>query len=149
MTKFHHELRKAVAENLKHQHRWTEVDMASSETGNETGNETETEDHHQLIRGLPPHRVYTHPDEQVEALELQRLTGQRPQLAPEYEWVLALHVDESISVRVLASIFDTIPVGEQEAHPQRAKHILVAVVHSDSTIVYYVMHDGLVKPRQN
>jgi len=27
--------------------------------------------------------------------------------------------------------------------------VLLATLHDDSTVVYYVMHDGIVKPRQN
>jgi tRNA-splicing endonuclease subunit Sen15 len=150
MTQFRSEVREAVLENLKYQHSWTELEVATTETP------------HQLISGLPPHRIYIHPDEQVEALEIQRRTGQRPRQEAEYEWVLPLHVDETVSICTLASIFDSITTHPRDvpAVPlatgmsdwtgaRRGKRILVAVVHSDSTIVYYVMHDGMVKPRQN
>ena len=29
------------------------------------------------------------------------------------------------------------------------KRVLLATVNDDSTIVYYIVHDGIVKPRQN
>lgn len=29
------------------------------------------------------------------------------------------------------------------------KRVLLATVEEDSTVVYYVVHDGIVKPRQN
>ena len=29
------------------------------------------------------------------------------------------------------------------------KRVLLAAVDDDSTVVYYIVHDGLVKPRQN
>ena len=29
------------------------------------------------------------------------------------------------------------------------KRLLLAILDDDSTIVYYIVHDGLVKPRQN
>ena len=53
---------------------------------------------------------------------------------------------------------DTIPpmeyegsgsVGEKWAGRKRQKRVLLATLHDDSTVVYYVMHDGIVKPRQN
>ncbi|KAF4891052.1 putative tRNA-splicing endonuclease subunit tsp-1 [Colletotrichum fructicola] len=31
----------------------------------------------------------------------------------------------------------------------RRKRLLLAVVHDDSTVSYYLMHEGIVKPRQN
>ena len=34
--------------------------------------------------------------------------------------------------------------------PRRGgKRVLLATVGEDSTVVYYIMHDGIVKPRQN
>jgi len=150
MAQFRSEIREAVLENLRHHQSWTELQVASTKTS------------HHLISGLPPHRIYVHPDEQVEALEVQRRTGQRPQQKAEYEWVLPFHADESVTMNTLATIFDSI-----SAHPRglpvepltpglsdwtgarRGKRILMAVVHGDSTIVYYVLHDGMVKPRQN
>jgi tRNA-splicing endonuclease subunit Sen15, fungi type len=150
MTQFRGDVRRAVLENLQHQHSWAELEVAATET------------RHSLISGFPPHRIYVHPDEQVEALEIQRRTGQRPQQEAEFEWVLPLHVDESITIRTLASIFDSIATHPRGVPPaqltlgvsdwtgsRRGKRIIMAVVHSDSTIVYYVMHNGMVKPRQN
>jgi tRNA-splicing endonuclease subunit Sen15 len=32
---------------------------------------------------------------------------------------------------------------------QAPKRLLLATVHEDSTVVYYIVHDGIVKPRQN
>jgi tRNA-splicing endonuclease subunit Sen15 len=32
---------------------------------------------------------------------------------------------------------------------QAPKRLLLATLHEDSTVVYYIVHDGLVKPRQN
>lgn len=40
-------------------------------------------------------------------------------------------------------------VGGKWQGENRQKRILLATLHDDSTIVYYIMHDGIVKPRQN
>lgn len=83
----------------------------------------------------------------------------------EREWVLPTHVREKWSLRKFAEVFDAIGeeppsdyvAGEQYAEEERAswkrksreKRVLMAVVNDDSTIVYYIVHDGIVKPRQN
>lgn len=40
-------------------------------------------------------------------------------------------------------------VGMQWRGEKRQKRVLLATLHDDSTVVYYIMHDGIVKPRQN
>lgn len=40
-------------------------------------------------------------------------------------------------------------VGAKWQGEYRQKRILLATLHDDSTVVYYIMHDGIVKPRQN
>jgi tRNA-splicing endonuclease subunit Sen15 len=32
---------------------------------------------------------------------------------------------------------------------RKTKRILLATLDDDSTVVYYIVHDGIVKPRQN
>jgi len=39
--------------------------------------------------------------------------------------------------------------GEDEAKWRTTKRLLLAAIQSDSTVVYYVIHDGTVKPRMN
>ena len=91
----------------------------------------------------------------------------------EREWVLPCHLREKWSLRRMAEDFDAVGVvppgfeeepgvqveeseGEfrKEAKGQGkkrrgGKRILVGIVGDDSTIVYYIVHDGTVKPRQN
>ena len=38
---------------------------------------------------------------------------------------------------------------EEEWRVPRTKRVLLAIVDDDSTIVYYIVHEGVVKPRQN
>jgi tRNA-splicing endonuclease subunit Sen15, fungi type len=39
--------------------------------------------------------------------------------------------------------------GENEWRTKMPKRILLATLDDDSTVVYYIVHDGIVKPRQN
>lgn len=77
-------------------------------------------------------------------------------VAVEREWVLPTHLQEKWTLRGFATVFDGMIEGERRdelgldrRNGKRVKRILLAVVGDDSTIVYYIMHDGIVKPRQN
>jgi len=113
--------------------------------------------------------VYVHPDEQVEILKAEHETGIHIVQRPEREWVLPLHLSEKWNLRAFAELFDaidTLPphddgevmdyhdqldwqVGKNWHGDRRQKRVLLAILHDDSTVVYYIMHDGIVKPRQN
>lgn len=89
----------------------------------------------------------------------------------EREWVLPTHVREKWSLRRFAEVFDAVGVvppghehvedgnmeGEMGSGEEKGgvgsrrggKRVLLATVADDSTVVYYVVHDGIVKPRQN
>jgi tRNA-splicing endonuclease subunit Sen15, fungi type len=144
-----------VAGNLEHQQDWTRVRL-----------HRDSEKPRVLVSGLPPRRLYIHPDEQIELIKAESALGegQRILQEPEFEWVLPVHLNEKPSVGEFAAIFDSIdvlPPDAQEGSPdagaewakwrteKRGKRVLVAVVQDDSTVVYYIMHDGIVKPRQN
>lgn len=107
-----------------------------------------------------------HPDEQAEILKAEHDSGMTVVQYPEREWVLPTHVTEKWSLEKFAAVFDaidTVPpvegthddhaeqiqVGEKWRGKDRQKRLLLATLHDDSTIVYYIMHDGIVKPRQN
>ena len=150
----------SVLENLRDQHHWTNIHTHShTSDGSTTLPRT-------LISGLPPKRIYIHPDEQAEAIEIEGKTGKKPEgtQEPEHEWVLPVHVDEKWTMARFAEVFDAIEVLPPHATPpaeeigpsgkdwrgkDRLKRVLMAMVHDDSTVVYYIMHDGIVKPRQN
>jgi tRNA-splicing endonuclease subunit Sen15 len=123
----------AVLQNLRDQHDWTSLDIKHQSDKPRT-----------LIRGLPPQRLYVHPDDQISALAGERATGQRGQLQPEFELVLPVHLSEKMSLADFAAVFD----GMSDRAPQ-AKRVVLATVHNDSTVSYYIMHEGMVKPRQN
>jgi len=150
-----------------------------------------------LISGLPPKRLYIHPDEQAELLKAEeerkkkaKQQVQRSDVAvfdvtvddetsyakPEPEWVLPTHLREKWSLRKMAEVFDGIshvpPDIDAEAESESyekstssetqsktsesqpnkwrtTKRVVLATLGDDSTVVYYIVHDGLVKPRQN
>ncbi|CCU81819.1 tRNA splicing endonuclease [Blumeria hordei DH14] len=164
-----------VKHNLQFQHTWNQLTIQTQSPL------TQHPFIRPLVAGLPPKRIYIHPDEQTELLkydstsnevideaqefdkDIVKMSGQ-----PEMEWVLPTHVEENWSLRSLAHVFDAIStmppnidsnalkdgiaerqVGWQWRGEHRQKRLLMATVHDDSTIVYYIVHDGIVKPRQN
>ncbi|KAH8815781.1 Sen15 protein-domain-containing protein [Xylogone sp. PMI_703] len=147
-----------VLHNLQYQHDWTSLSLHTHST------KTSSPLPRPLISGIPPRRAYIHPDEQVEIIKVEHETGQPVKQYPEREWVLPTHLEECGSLAEFANIFDaieTVPPGDvpEISHPvtvgqqwqgeSRQKRLLLATVHDDSTVVYYIMHDGIVKPRQN
>ncbi|KAF4457264.1 tRNA-splicing endonuclease subunit sen-15 [Fusarium albosuccineum] len=121
-----------VLYNLEYQHDWVSLQVHDAAA------------RRPLIRGMPPRRVYIHPDDQIAALEREKATGEPMDQSPELEWVLAVHTEEKWSIGGFAGIFDSI-----DNSGPREKRLLLATVHNDSTVVYYLMHEGMVKPRQN
>jgi tRNA-splicing endonuclease subunit Sen15, fungi type len=154
------QLASAVSYNLQHQHDWT---LLSTHTHSPLSGLPLPRP---LVSGLPPKRIYVHPDEQVEILRAERKFGNHIIQHAEREWVLPTHLTEKWSLRNFAELFDAIQavppdgnalgekldreqVGQKWEGRQRQKRVLLAILHDDSTVVYYIMHDGIVKPRQN
>lgn len=99
-----------------------------------------------------------HPDQQVE--ELKAGVQDDGEVGREREWVLPTHLLEKWSLRRFAEVFDAVgevPVvddveeegGEGKGKRRGGKRVLLATLGDDSTVVYYIVHDGIVKPRQN
>lgn len=166
-----HALAVQVLHNLEHQHAWTQLAIHTKPDALLP---------RPMISGLPPRRVYVHPDEQIEHI---RRGLKEEDLAPQREWVLPTRLTErSWTLDSLARVFDAIDVvppqptatgtaryfieDEAESSDRNArsrteldddlesrwrtmKRLLLATVDDDSTVVYYVVHDGVVKPRQN
>lgn len=80
-----------------------------------------------ILSGIPPNRLDEHDlDNQV-------------------EWVVPQAMDlSSVSMDAIGRWFDV--VANLTCRPKR---LTLAVVNEDSTVVYYFVHDGVVKPRQN
>ncbi len=155
-----HNLALSITHNLQYHHDW------SSLTVHTNSDLTNSPLPRPVISGLPPKRAYIHPDEQVEILKAEHKSGKSAEQIPEREWVLPTHLEEKWSLAKFAAVFDaldTVPpnrretlvgeeaeiVGHQWQGKDRQKRILLATLHDDSTVVYYIIHDGIVKPRQN
>ncbi|EDU46406.1 Sen15 domain containing protein [Pyrenophora tritici-repentis] len=157
-------LARQILHNLQYQHYWSDLQV---HTHSPTTNDLLPRP---LVSGLPPQRLYVHPDEQVELLKKAdrerkaRAAGEAGGLEvkaePEREWVLPTRLNETWTLRKLAGVFDVISMvppttgssntGGDTANPWRTtKRVVLATVDSDSTVVYYIVHDGVVKPRQN
>jgi tRNA-splicing endonuclease subunit Sen15, fungi type len=156
-----------VLHNLQYQHQWTNLEIHRSTTKNSL----ETRLSRPLLSGISPKRLYLHPDEQIEIITQERERRanranvetspeggsniEAEALQPEGEWVLPTHLREEWTLERFAEIFDMIeavPPGYEDRVKikwRSTKRVLLAIVQDDSTIVYYFMHDGLVKPRQN
>ncbi|GIJ84374.1 hypothetical protein Asppvi_003217 [Aspergillus pseudoviridinutans] len=181
-----------VLHNLQHQHLWTSLQIhdlqapnfsvASSSTSTSTDQLSSSPSC--LISGIPPHRIYTHPDEQLFMLE----RGLREDdIELERLFVVPTAHGQSWSLRKMAAVFDALPEDEEESHAQSlddatesgnnaekaaklteyyeyrrkarvtkewgGKRLLLAMVDrsmgGDGTVVYYVVQEGAVKPRQN
>ncbi|CAJ2506900.1 Uu.00g080860.m01.CDS01 [Anthostomella pinea] len=144
MSDSHHirHLVDTVLDNLQYQHDWTQLQVLTHSPVD--GSPLPRP----LISGLPLRRLYLHPDDQLEMLKAHPKPEDRLPETPEIEWVLPTHLAEKWSLKSFASVFDSMPA-QAPSRPERPKRILLATIHDDSTIVYYFMHDGLVKPRQN
>jgi tRNA-splicing endonuclease subunit Sen15 len=155
-----HNLALSIAHNLQYHHDWTSLSVHTHSSL------TNSPLPRPVISGLPPKRAYIHPDEQVEILKVEHSTGKAIPQVPESEWVLPTHLQERWSLAKFAAVFDaldTVPpagketlaeegaevVGHQWQGRNRQKRLLLATLHDDSTVVYYIIHDGIVKPRQN
>jgi tRNA-splicing endonuclease subunit Sen15, fungi type len=162
-----HTLAIQIQHNLQYQHSWTDLRI---HTRSPLTNELLPRP---LLSGLPPTRLYIHPDEQIELLkkaDQERKAnreaggdteGLEVKAEPEREWVLPTRVSEKWTLRRISSVFDAVslvppePEAENTAkdrpvNPWRTtKRVVLATVDPDSTVVFYILHDGVVKPRQN
>ncbi|ODM23847.1 hypothetical protein SI65_01437 [Aspergillus cristatus] len=182
-----------VLHNLQHQHLWTSLQIhrlslpEAPSTSSDVSYASSTATTAFVISGVPPNRIYTHPDEQLFMLE----RGLRDNdIDPERTFVLPTVEGQSWSLRKMAAVFDSLPQVDEglaslapeggregeESQPRdekeakiaeyleyrksaRAtkdwggKRLLLSMVDrnmgGDGTVVYYVVQEGTVKPRQN
>jgi tRNA-splicing endonuclease subunit Sen15 len=153
-----------ILHNLQYQHSWTALTIHTHSPL------TSLPLARPLISGLPPKRVYIHPDEQAAVIKVEHDTGKKIEQTPEREWVLPTHIIEKWTLSGFAQVFgalsvvppgengtddvdddddDKQSVGHQWQGENRQKRLLLATLDEDSTVTYYIMHDGIVKPRQN
>lgn len=112
-----------VKTNLTHYNLWS--DVKSYEIANYDGSNIF------ILDGIPP-----------EKLEVQDTKGGR-------EWVIPklMALKKDLSVKEIENWFVQIShIAESGIRPPR---VTIGLVNDDATIVYYFIHDGIVKPRQN
>ncbi|KAG9546289.1 hypothetical protein KCU71_g9064, partial [Aureobasidium melanogenum] len=147
-----------IAHNLEHQHLWTDLRIHNTSPIDSTPLPRP------MVSGMPPQRLYIHPDEQIALLQTQKKQGKTGlgEVKAEREWVLPSHLREKWTLRRFAEVFEKVGImppsnedddedeEEQQTNKWRTKkRVVLATVDDDSTIVYYIVHDGIVKPRQN
>ncbi|KAG8623889.1 hypothetical protein KVT40_008865 [Elsinoe batatas] len=173
-----------ICHNLQYQHGWTSLTIhhyAPSASSSIAGKRKCTSLPRPLISGMPPKRLYVHPDEQIALLQAAKKTiaetngkdGEANLLKmvkpdPEREWILPTHLQEKWSLSRFGEVFDQIgfvppdaggandleeeivSTADKSRNPWRTKkRVLLATLDDDSTVMYYIVHDGIVKPRQN
>ena len=194
-----------VQHNLQYQHQWNSLTLHTSCDLRVAGGQLQSQTlARPILSGLPPTRLYIHPDEMIAHVSLERKREkdklkhlesiQRGEFKidrktaenttepdgsyqdhmcnlntdaiesaidiPQREWVIPTRTHERWTLNRLAAIFDKIenvppePDGEEKvAGPvsnwPRSKRVILAIVGDDSTVVYYIVHEGLIKPRQN
>lgn len=154
-----HTLASTILHNLQYQHDWSSLSIHTHSTLNSLPLPRP------VISGLPPKRAYVHPDEQIELVKAEHATRNTSVQLPEREWVLPSHWEEKWTLSKFSAVFNALEnvppasgdeqketdsaVGWQWRGKNRHKRLLLATLHDDSTVIYYIMHDGIVKPRQN
>lgn len=95
---------------------------------NWTNVEAYTEDHALvLLKGIPPAKLAEGDQDQA------------------VEWVVPKHMQQGhCSMEEIETWFSLV-----ERVQKRPKRVTLALVNDDATVVYYFVHDGAVKPRQN
>ena len=138
-----HQLALQILHNLQHQHRWTQLKIHTEAL------EGGTPLPRPMISGLPPKRLYMHPDEQAYHLKQQAQTGiterddedeVNPLEKPIREWVLPTHLKEKWTLGRFAEVFDALDwsSGSEEKPWEAHKRVVLATLQDDSSIVYYV-----------
>lgn len=151
-----------ILHNLQYQHSWSSLTV---HTHSPLSSEPLPRP---IISGLPPRRAYIHPDEQAAIIKAEHDTAKKLEQPPEREWVLPTHIQETWTLARFAEVFNALsvvppgeseqevldaddekPVGHQWQGENRHKRLLLATQDGDSTVTFYIMHEGIVKPRQN
>jgi tRNA-splicing endonuclease subunit Sen15 len=162
-----------VLHNLRFQHSWTNIQVHPSKSSSidaavlntltqndplthSTASETLHPPPVPLLSGIPPRPIYTHPDFQAHLLANSLTDGD---ISAQHEWILPMNIGEKWTLNRFCAVFDALPAraplqGAGVHAQQDAKRVLLAMVShqgkgGDGTVVYYIMQEGDVKPRQN
>lgn len=112
-------LSKDVQNNLLYQHLWTDV--------TEFDLNLKSGDVLTLCNGVPPEKL--HPDDDK----------------VDVEYILPVKTENKWTISQWNDVFDSLGAKEGKA----IRRIIMAMVTIDSTIVYYFINNGLIKPRKH
>ncbi|KAK9236265.1 Sen15 protein-domain-containing protein [Lipomyces kononenkoae] len=85
-----------------------------------------------LVLGRPPDKLYSTDSYDEDD-------------SPKQEWVLPVRTESKWSAKRWVSVFESLA----DYHGKAPERILMAMYTDDSTVVYYFIHWGLIKPRKN
>ncbi|KAG9992886.1 hypothetical protein KCU78_g19171, partial [Aureobasidium melanogenum] len=87
-----------IAHNLEHQHLWTDLRIHNTSPIDSSPLPRP------MVSGMPPQRLYIHPDEQIALLQTQKAQGKTGlgEVKAEREWVLPSHLREKWTLRRFA-----------------------------------------------
>ncbi|KAI3336777.1 hypothetical protein HD806DRAFT_474772, partial [Xylariaceae sp. AK1471] len=88
-----------VLDNLKYQHDWTELQILTH-SPTDSGSLMRP-----MISGLPPRRLYVHPDDQITMVKSSAVPNGKIFDMPEVEWVLSTHISEKWTIKAFAGVF--------------------------------------------
>ncbi|EPX72122.1 tRNA-splicing endonuclease subunit Sen15 [Schizosaccharomyces octosporus yFS286] len=101
---------------------------------------------------LKIHIVHMYSEEERPLLSGVPKTGL---LQKKLQYVFPVFLHEHVSIKMLSAIFDSMKTQnlllaqDERGLSGKESYIYLGIVCSDSTVVYYKVTDGLMKPRQN
>ncbi|KAK9366809.1 Sen15 protein-domain-containing protein [Lipomyces kononenkoae] len=121
-----------VKRNLDLHHLWTDLSIHRVDVVTRESLPLLNDGQVVLVRGRPPDKLYS-------------TDSYDEHDSPKQEWILPVRTESKWSVKRWVSVFESI-AAYQGLAPER---ILMAMYTDDSTVVYYFVHWGLIKPRKN
>lgn len=114
-----------VSVNLTHYNLWTNVQEHAVKIPGDLASQVK------VLSGLPPSKLDS---------------NDQPNLR---EWIIprSMKVNPELLLQEINHWFELI--SQIDSHNIRPKRVTIGLVNDDGTVVYYFIHDGVVKPRQN
>ncbi|ODV96196.1 hypothetical protein PACTADRAFT_49586 [Pachysolen tannophilus NRRL Y-2460] len=122
-------LTKQVKTNLEYYNLWSDLKVYNFDN-----------DSIQLLNGKPLEKL-----QPSESISNDKTRSEQEQQGNDREWIFPIGMDEKLTMSQTDFVFDCIRLVENE----RPKRIIAGMVNNDGTIVYYFIHDGIVRPRKS
>ncbi|KAK9448338.1 tRNA-splicing endonuclease subunit Sen15 [Limtongia smithiae] len=118
--------------NLDLHHLWTNLSLHRVYVLNSDAFQFLDDGNIVFVQGQPPDKLY--------ATDSTEEDGVQPM-----EWVLPVRTESTWSLRKWVAVFESLEAYQQSP----VKRILMGLYTEDSTVVYYFVHNSLIKPRRN